>query len=52
MLRHVNDGVAECFFCGIVRRTDGGPRKRATLLYNEIIAVVSDLYYDSGRACR
>ena len=50
MMIHVNDGVAECFFRGVVRRTDMGPRERA-LLYNETIAVVSDLYY-SGRACR
>jgi hypothetical protein len=51
MMIHVNDGVAECFFRGVVRRTDMGPRERGALLYNETIAVVSDLYY-SGRACR
>jgi hypothetical protein len=49
MMRHVNDGVAECFFCGAVRRTDEGPRERETLLYNETIDAVSDLYY-FGRA--
>jgi hypothetical protein len=45
MTRHasVNDGVAECFFCGVVRRTDEGPRERETLLYNETIDAVRDL---------
>ena len=41
MTRHVNDRVAEYFFCGVVRRTestDEGPRERETLLYNETIA--------------
>jgi hypothetical protein len=51
MMRHVNDGVAERFFCGVVRRAGEGPRERETLLYNETIAAVSDLYY-SGRACQ
>ena len=51
MMRLVNDGGAKCFFCGIVRRTDMGPREREALLYNETIAVVSNLYY-SDRACR
>jgi hypothetical protein len=49
---HVNDGVAECFFRGVVRRTDMGPREREALLYSitgPLIAVVGDLYY-SGRA--
>jgi hypothetical protein len=52
MMRDVNDGVAECFFCGFVRRTDEGPRERErmALLYNETVAAVSNLY-DSGRAC-
>jgi hypothetical protein len=47
MMRDVNDGVAECFFCGSVRRSDEGPRERETLMYNETIAGVRDLY-DSG----
>jgi hypothetical protein len=50
MMRHVNDGVAEYFFCGVVR-TGEGSTERETLLFKEIVAAVSDLYY-SGRACR
>jgi hypothetical protein len=49
MMRHVNDRVAGCFFCGVVRRTDEGLRERETLLCNETIAAVCDLY-DSGKA--
>jgi hypothetical protein len=48
MMRHINDEAAEYFFCKIVR-SDEGRRGRKTLLYNETIAVVSDLF-DSGSA--
>jgi hypothetical protein len=44
MMRHVSDGIAKCFFCGVVRRTDEGRRERETLMYNGTIAAVSDLY--------
>jgi hypothetical protein len=44
MMRHVNDRVAEYFFCGVVRRTGEGARERETLLFKETVAA-SDLYY-------